>query len=237
MWFVPAGKKSYGRVLFGWNKFAQGGMNEKGLFFDAAAVGDPVEDTITKRSVKKSEKPDFKGNIGEEVLAKCSTVEEAVKLIESYNFPQVINGHLMFVDSKGDSVVAEWIEATPQMFRKNGAYQIITNYLLAKTKPEGAASLRQDKVEEMLQGKSDLDGGYIASILHSVAQYGETEGRVGGTLYSNIYELGKREIVVFYKRDFSKPVYINLAAELAKGKHSKKLETLFNPKSGKSPMS
>lgn len=227
VWFVPDSKKSYGRVLFGWKNFAQGGMNTKGLFFDAADVSDQLAEMPKKKSAKKSDKPNFKGNIGEEVLEKCATVEEAVKLIESYNFPQLINGHLMFADNNGDSFVAEWIDGEPQIIRKEGSYQIITNYLLAKSKPEGVTVLRQDKVEEMLTGKRDMTGGYIASILHAVAQYGEVDGRVGGTLYSNVYELGKRELVVFYKRDFSKPYYINLEKELAKGKHTAKLENLF----------
>jgi len=35
----------------------------------------------------------------------------------------------------------------------------------------------------MLNGENrEITGGYVASILHAVAQYGEVDGRIGGTL-------------------------------------------------------
>ncbi len=51
VWYRPGTNNSYGRICFGWNQLyffrvAQGGMNEKGLFFDWA-------------SCTKSKKPKF----------------------------------------------------------------------------------------------------------------------------------------------------------------------------------
>lgn len=223
MWFVPASKQSYGRVLFGWDKFAQGGMNDKGLFFDAAAT------PISKMPVFPN-KPTFKGNIGEEVLAKCSTVEQAIKLIESYNIPYQINGHLMFVDSKGDSAIVEWVNSEVKIIKKEGSYQITTNFLLSKPELGGFPCLRYNKVEQTLKQKKEVSSNDISSILSIVTQYGETDGRKGGTLYSNIYDLNNLEVVIFYKRDFNNPIKVNLEKELQKGKHFVKLQKLFNTK-------
>ena len=42
LWFFPAGDKTYGRILWGYDRPLfpyQGGMNEKGLFIDFNAVG------------------------------------------------------------------------------------------------------------------------------------------------------------------------------------------------------
>ena len=58
MWFVPAAHGERGRVLFGWDDFAQGGMNDAGLTFDGASCppsGGPVDRA----------KPVVKGNIAD----------------------------------------------------------------------------------------------------------------------------------------------------------------------------
>ena len=34
----PKSKKNFSRLWYGWDNFAQGGINEKGLFFDAAVT-------------------------------------------------------------------------------------------------------------------------------------------------------------------------------------------------------
>jgi hypothetical protein len=39
MWFVPDSTNGYGRVCFGWDSGAQGGMNDQGLFIDCNCIG------------------------------------------------------------------------------------------------------------------------------------------------------------------------------------------------------
>src|SRR5688572_1619523 len=43
MWFVPASKDKLGCVFFGWNGFAQGGMNASGLCMDWATHEAPPQ--------------------------------------------------------------------------------------------------------------------------------------------------------------------------------------------------
>jgi penicillin V acylase-like amidase (Ntn superfamily) len=122
MWFVPAIGKAYARVCFGWYCFAQGGMNDQGLFIDWA---------VTPSAGKsKPDKPPFEGNIVERVLANCATVEEAVALFQKYAYPGN-DAHFLIADRAGSSVVGEWIDGQFKPVRKSGPYQLITNFLLS----------------------------------------------------------------------------------------------------------
>jgi penicillin V acylase-like amidase (Ntn superfamily) len=72
IWFIPASNGEYGRVCVGFdNMFAQGGMNDQGLFIDANALGptgwEPIEG-----------KPTFQGALMDRILAECATVEDAI---------------------------------------------------------------------------------------------------------------------------------------------------------------
>jgi penicillin V acylase-like amidase (Ntn superfamily) len=94
MWFVPAGNFGYGRVCFGWYSQAQGGMNDRGLFMDWAALPDTVP---PPRGTGKS-LPD--GCMAERVLATCATTENALRLFESIDY--VGNpAHFLVVDRNG----------------------------------------------------------------------------------------------------------------------------------------
>lgn len=75
----PPTQGSYGTVIFtfeseGW---AQGGMNEKGLFFDGAHT--PFQEINFDGHAGK-----YPGYIWQAVLDKCATVEEAIKFIGDY---------------------------------------------------------------------------------------------------------------------------------------------------------
>jgi len=86
VWFSPAEKSKYGRVYFGLSdKWPQGGMNDRGLFYDGTAC--PLLE------VKKSKnKPIYNGNLSEKILEECSTVDEALELLGKYNLNYFRNG-------------------------------------------------------------------------------------------------------------------------------------------------
>lgn len=220
LWFIPAEKNSFGRVLFGWDKFAQGGMNEQGLFFDAAAG--PENQTL-----KLGKPPKIKENLGDEILARCATVEEAVAHLQTYRLPANSTGHLLFADKSGNSTVVEWVGSAFKVIHKTGAYQIITNFLLSQPELGGFPCPRYNRVDEQLKAKQTISGGEVAAVLASVTQFGEDRGRQGGTLYSNVHDLVTGEFVLFYRRNFANPVRFNLRDELRKGKHSVRMEQLF----------
>ena len=82
IWFLPAEKGKFGRVYFGWRfndvRYPQGGMNDKGLFFDGATA----ENVVVPRD---SSKIPYEGNLILKAMEECSTVEEALKLYDRYD--------------------------------------------------------------------------------------------------------------------------------------------------------
>ena len=110
MWFVPAGTNAYGRVCFGWSGFAQGGMNDQGLFIDWAVTPES-ETRAWKRTLawirlgiewvatsKNSSPVDFAkndplklrlpltGNASELLLANCATVDAAIAFAKRFKY-------------------------------------------------------------------------------------------------------------------------------------------------------
>ena len=68
LWFIPASKGKYGRVFFMLaDKWPQGGMNEKGLFYDGTSGP-------WKKILKSVNRPKYRGNLSEKILEECATV-------------------------------------------------------------------------------------------------------------------------------------------------------------------
>jgi len=70
----PKTRKEFARLWYGWDKFAQGGINEKGLFFDAA---------VTPEQEKIDGFGNPKNNLGDQLLAHSTTVDEALDFLEN----------------------------------------------------------------------------------------------------------------------------------------------------------
>jgi len=226
VWFVPSTRESYGRVCFGWNQFlflqvAQGGVNDQGLFFDWALCpkSNPPKFSFKKKIATFS--------LPENLLAKCSTVDEAIRWLKQYNF-LYIRSHIMLVDKSGASAVIEWVKGKMVVIKKKHNYQVITNFWLSHPELGKFPCRRYDKVTEMMEKRNETSVEYFSSILKTVSQYKRMEdGEETGTIYSNVYDLVNGEVYIYYKRDLENPIKFNLEKELKKGKHSYKLKSLF----------
>jgi len=217
MWFVPAIDRAHARICFGWYCFAQGGMNDQGLFMDWA---------VTPNAGKKSDKPPFEGNIVERVLANCATVEEAVTLFRKYAYPGN-DAHFLIADRAGSSVVGEWIDGQFKPVRKSGPYQLITNFLLSDPQRGNYPCSRHATASKMLDNSGKVTVQDCAAMLKATsADWTDGDSR-GGTKYSNVFDLANREIYVYYRRNFDKPIRINLAKELRKGLREVDLKDAF----------
>src|SRR5688500_6805798 len=115
--FVPATPGSYGRIYVGFDDmWPQGGMNERGLWFDDFATP-PVK-------VPASDLPSFGGNIVDRAMAECATVEEVIGLFSRYNRAFLDRGVLMFADASGDAVSIE----PGALVRKTRPHFVQTNF-------------------------------------------------------------------------------------------------------------
>jgi hypothetical protein len=212
MWVIPGRDGAYGRVCFGYdNYYPQGGMNEKGLVFDGFATGShPV--------TKSLERPKFVGNIIDEALARCATVDEALALFERHNLAFMERCMFMFADREGNAAIIEGDE----VLRKDGRFQIVTNFYQSQHPSGDYPCSRYRTAHRMLSGAEDFSVGLCERVLDSV----HAEGRAS-TLYSNVYDLTKGTVNLYLFHDFEHPVVINLAEELKQGEHYVDIPSLF----------
>jgi len=218
VWFEPRvhgkyGKVYFGRVYFGFDNFwSQGGMNDQGLFFDGFA-------TRTKKIKNSIHKPKYPANLIDKVMAECATVNEVLRIFDRYNLQFMEKFMLMFADKTGDSIIIEG----DAVVRKNGRYQIVTNFYQSEVKDGSYPCERYKIAMKMLEEHSDLSVDYFRQILAAV----HTEGDFINTLYSNIYDLKRKRVYLYYFHNFENEVVIDLEDELKKGKHSYDLASLF----------
>src|SRR5262245_37874012 len=246
IWFVPATKDTYGIVYFGFGRgeyppggvsrhklkipeegitkikpedlygLPQGGMNEKGLFFDGAST------EVIKGPAAPGKKA-YDGRLEDLILRKCATVEEALKLLETYAFNSV-QGQWMFADKTGDSAI---IEAGEVIVRKKCKYQVMTNFLQSKVEPAKVTCPRYKLVSRALAERKDLSVDLVRSLLKATAQQ--------STTYSAIFDLANGEVHVHHRRDFDRSVKNNLKEELAKGERALTIASLFKPEGEEPP--
>ena len=210
--FVPAKAGSYGRLYVGFDDLTpQGGMNERGLWFDGFAAP-PVG------AGPSSELPHFQGNIVDVAMAECATVEEVIRLFSQYNRAFLSDAILMFADASGDAVSIE----RNAIVRKTSRHFVQTNFHQSlASNPDG----RFVTATGMLEGAGDaISVDLFRKILAATRQKGTYP-----TLYSNIYELRSRTLHLYHFQDFERVVTFNLAEELKKGARVLDIPALFPP--------
>jgi len=214
VWFTPATEDKLGRVNFGFkDRFAQGGMNEKGLCFDAAVTAEvPWAPDPAKKDTK---------NLLEIIMDTCATVDEAATLFEQYNCRHLAGGHFMLADATGASIVVTWLpESGLNIVRREGDHQLITNTRLAAS---GFRCERFVLAERVLRGEPGAPVDVAKKALDTIHQ----RGPQAFTSYSNIYDLKARKVHVFNLANYDEMITLDLAEELAKGEQRHALKDLF----------
>lgn len=214
IWFIQPLNDRYGSVFFGFdNYWPQGGMNQKGLFFDAFAL-EPKE-------VDGQEgKPRFKGNLIKEVMSTCATVKEALALLDKYSLHFMTRFQMFIADASGDSAIIEG----NAIIRKEENYQVVTNFRQSETDSSETSCWRYRVANDMLMNCREDKLHCIRSILEATHQKGDYP-----TLYSNIYDLKAKRVYVYYFHNFQEEVVIDLENELIKKPGVLDLPDLFSP--------
>ena len=212
----PAKKNELARLWYGWDNFAQGGINQAGLFFDGA---------VTPKQEIPNDYGKPKGNLGDEILAFCNTVEEAIDYLDSKKVA-LTNAHIMFGDSLGNAAVVEWINGKKRIIRIEKNYLIMTNFLLSKPTEGNYPCYRYSSILgriENLNKEKEIDLVKFGNVLAGAAQTPrKTEnGETGGTLYSTFIDVKEMEFVLVYKLDNNSVTKLNLREEFGKGKKQK----------------
>ena len=209
MWFNPRTTERYGSVCFGLSDLqAQAGMNEYGLFYDFTAQNIDVSKFPLKNV--------YKGDLFFEILGKCKTVPEALKLLEQYDYSA--SAQVLLADAKGNSII---INAGTKVV-KTGSYQINTNFDIANLQTGNYSCRRYDISDEALKQAKTLNVPFLRDVLNNTRQ----EGKLS-TIYSNIYDLKRGIIYIYHFHDFTKPYVIDLKKELTKGYRLEKISSYF----------
>jgi hypothetical protein len=216
---IPASEGKFGRVYFGFDvvRFPQGGMNEKGLFFDGAT-------TETVQVPRDPSKPDHghgKGLIFK-AMEECSTVAEVLEYFERYDHSGNWGGQYLIGDRFGNSAIIEPLTS----IQRTARYQVITNFCQSKTLPETSQDPRYRLAVRLLEESDGVTIDLIRRVL-SATHWEEYSGSMTVTLYSYICDLKRGDIYIYNFHDFDQIVKINLQEELAKGEAVRTIASLF----------
>ena len=213
-WYVPSTAEEYGCLFLGFSTgFAQGGMNTAGLAFDAAGI-----DSVPLNDHPELPTPDPM-NFCEIVLRRCSTIEEAVELIGSYNLSYVGMAQFQFTDRTGASVVvAPGPDHEIAFVYPDSAFQVTTNtntaiYPVAhrRCSRHRRATLALGKIEAE---ESSLSVESFVVILESIAS---TSGP-SETMYSNVFDLTHGIAYLYHRHDFQRVSILHIDELEAEGK-------------------
>ncbi|WP_426485214.1 carcinine hydrolase/isopenicillin-N N-acyltransferase family protein [Flavobacterium sp. 2] len=219
---IPGLKGELGRIWYGWNNFGQGGVNEKGLVIDGATT--PQQNVPAGYSA-------IKGNMTDYILAKCSTVDEALHYLEDKRIA-LKNAHIILGDQKGKAVIVEWVDEVKHIIPIQNNRLAATNFNISDN--TGAKTCWRypiiEKVLDELDARNAKDTITIKDVGNVIGKtvqppQKDSYGRLGGTIYSTFIDLTDMKFILVYKFDNSKMQRIDIVKELHTGTSRKiKLE-------------
>jgi hypothetical protein len=215
IYFIPSTDTEYGKVIVGYtgSYWIQGGMNEKGLFWDGLAC--PYLEVLNSTG-----KPYFPGNIFEYILNVCETCDEALYILDQYNMKILERAQILLGDQYGDSFIIEG----DIIHNKNKYYQVATNFYLSQHPNPPYPCWRYNTALAMFEnnGADNLSVDFCASVLDAVHQEGAYP-----TQYSTVYDLKNQLIYVYYYHNFNQVKVFDLSEELLLGYHAYSIPDLF----------
>jgi len=211
IWIIPGENGTYGRIYFGFSDLsAQGGINEKGLWFDA--FGLPYKTVKAQGEI-------YAGDLQDKLMAECATVDDVLELLKHYNRSPMTRYQWMFGDSKGNSVIIQG----DTVILKHKNYQVVTNFRQS-IYPDGKGydCPRYRLADDFLSSHPENDLNKVRNILSATHSEGQDV-----TLYSYIADLTNGLIYVYHFHNFENAVVLNVKSEISKGKHVYNLSEMF----------
>jgi len=213
----PKSKKNFARLWYGWDQFAQGGINEKGLFFDAAV-------TPEQEKIKGYANP--KRNLGDKILAQSSSVKEALEVLEKEKIA-LNKSHMLFGDKTGQAVVVEWVNGERKLHWIVGNKLIMTNFLLSEPKAGGYPCYRyksiSDRINQLETSGKKIDLLKIGNTFGQAVQPARKHenNRFGGTVYTSFIDVTENKFFLSYKLSNKNMIKFDLKEEFSKTKRQK----------------
>jgi hypothetical protein len=215
IYFIPPTEEEYGRVIVGYYGpyKIQGGVNEKGLFWDGLA-------TPYLEVVDSADKPYFNGHIIDYILSVSDTCDEAIDILNQYNMKIFERAQILMGDQFGDSFIIEG----DIIHKKTEYYQVATNFYLSQYPDPPFPCWRYNTALSMFENNSEsnLSVDFCKSVLDAVHQEGAYP-----TQYSVVYDLKNGLIYLYYFHDYNKVKIFDIYEEFALGAHEYYIPDLF----------
>ena len=222
MWFYPANDSTHGWVKFGFGSgFPQGGVNDQGLFWDGTAG--PYLDM----PYSEANKILYDGPLMQKVMEKSASITEALEIFNQYYCEDQYKAQYLLGDSSGHSMI---VEGDNVILNENN-FQVLTNFYHSHPDLGGYPCWRYETAAELLENNDSLTTWFAGTVLASTHQEGNYP-----TQYSNIYDLKKEIIYLFYYHNYEEFLVINLKDELEKGYQTYAIPQIFSKMSISSPI-
>jgi hypothetical protein len=187
-------------------------MNDKGLFFDAAALPEPIP--IHKVAGRR----DLNGYAVEPVLKRFTTVAQALAYLGSFNLVWQEKAQILLADAGGDVAI---VHPNYTIRGRANTTLALTNHRMDAHPP--AACWRRGLASHLLSSPVPHDMALVNKILDATAQH----DLGNSTLYSLGIDLSKGVLSLHHDRRFDHPVEIDLGSELRKGARMVDMSTLI----------
>ncbi len=205
VWFLSSEPEKLARAYFGFeNGWAQGGINEKGLFFDGI-MGE------LKNWKPNSEMLDYPGNLCEKILEEASNVDEAIGYFEAYNFPSLTTGIYFLTDASGKTAIVKFEDGKVKIEISEAKYL--------------ALGYNQQKAEEILGKLESVDIKNIEMVLEKCRRKDKYS-----TQYGNIYDPLNLIVYVYQSKSSTEPIIFDLREEWKKEDHFYELRSYDSAK-------
>ena len=209
---VPAVDHGGGCVLFGLEGEAPlSGVNERNLVVGIVETPDCEVTYPPDRSV-------LQGNPIQALLERCTTVNEALDLIEQNNILIFDNNHLMIVDGAGAAaIVGADQDCRVAALYSEGIHRVLSNFSPFEPERGGTPCYRAETAEAMLKHDNAATLTHMRNILSRI----HSEAPMP-TLYSLIHDLNNGAVHIFHYHDFGTAMNFNLQATLkAEGRRAR----------------
>ncbi len=214
MFIIPGRNCKNGWIKFGFlGGFPQGGMNEKGLFYDATGCA------YLPMPASEAEKQLYDGPLMQKVMEECGTVQEALAVFSDFYCEDQYRAQYLIGDAAGMSIIVEG----DNIIVKEKHYQVLTNFYQSHPELGGYPCWRYNTAVSILEDASDITPRLFGEILSATHQ----EGRYP-TRYSNIYDLNRQIVYVFHSHNYDEFISVDLIEELGKGQRTYTLSQLFS---------
>lgn len=229
LWTVPSSDDGYGGMYLGYQiGKPQGGINEKGLAFDALALPETVLNSHPELPYRGASDTQFIGKI----MSQSANVDEAIAYAQQFNWGNSISFQVLFADASGEAVIISGGPDGELAFTrkpKGNGYLIGTNFNRANPENHFGSfpCWKYDTVEATLVTIGDESSLNVESF-RTILDATHVEGAGENTLYSNIFDLQNGILHLYYWHQFNEVLTLNVAEQINSGMSPTRLTDLFS---------